>query len=104
MSAPSKSIAVLGAGITGLTAAFRLTQLGHRVRLFEASGRVGGAVHTERTDGWLIEGGPNSLLSGEPALANLITELGLASVQVGANPAAKNRYIVRRGRPVAAPT
>jgi oxygen-dependent protoporphyrinogen oxidase len=98
-----QSTAVLGAGVTGLTAAFRLAQHGHRVRLFEASSRVGGAVRTERTDGWLIEGGPNSLLSGEPALAALTDELGLAAERVGANPAAKNRYIVRRGRPVAAP-
>ena len=98
-----KSIAVLGAGVTGLTAAHRLTQLGHRVRLFESSGRVGGAVRTERTAGWLVEGGPNSLLSGEPALATLIAELGLTPELLTANPGAKNRYLVRRGRPLAAP-
>ncbi len=99
----AKSIAVLGAGVTGLTAAFRLAQRGHRVRLFEAAGRVGGAVRTERTDGWLIEAGPNSLLSGDPALAALIRDLDLASEVVAANPAAKNRYIVRRGQALAAP-
>lgn len=99
----SQSIAILGAGVTGLTAAFRLSQRGYNVRLFESSSRVGGAVRTERTDGWLIEGGPNSLLSGEPALTALIDDLGLASERVGANPAAKNRYIVRRGRAMAAP-
>lgn len=99
----SKSIAILGAGATGLAAAYRLAQRGHRVRVFESSGRVGGAVRTERTDGWLIEGGPNSLLSGEPALTALIAELGLGPELLAANPAAKNRYLVRRGRPVAAP-
>lgn len=106
MSVPNsspKSVAVLGAGVTGLTAAFRLAQRGHRVRVFEASGRVGGAVRTERTDGWLIEGGPNSLLSGEPALTALIADLGLASEVATANPAAKNRYIVRGGKALAAP-
>lgn len=106
MSAPNttpKSIVVLGAGVTGLTAAFRLAQHGHRVRVFEASGRVGGAVRTERTDGWLIEGGPNTLLSGEPALTALINELGLATEVANASPAAKNRYLVRGGRLVAAP-
>ena len=100
---PAKSIAIIGAGVTGLTAAFRLAQHGHRVRLFEASNRVGGAVSTERTDGWLVERGPNSLLSGEPALAALISDLGLAGDVLTANPAAKNRYIVRRGHPMAAP-
>ena len=29
------------------------------------------AVRTERTDGWLVEAGPNSLLSGDPALTAL---------------------------------
>ncbi len=99
----SKSIAILGAGITGLTAAHRLTQRGHRVRLFEQAGRVGGALRTEKTDGWLIEAGPNTVLTGEPAMTALLAELGLASACVAANPAAQNRYIVRRGRPVAAP-
>lgn len=98
-----KSIAILGAGITGLTAAYRLTQQGHRVRVFEVTDRVGGAVRTERANGWLVESGPNSLLAGEPALDALISELGLADERVSASAAAKNRYIVRRGRPVAAP-
>jgi oxygen-dependent protoporphyrinogen oxidase len=101
-SAP-KSIAILGAGITGLTAAHRLTQRGHRVRLFEQSARVGGAIRTELSDGWLIEAGPNTMLTGEPALTALLNELGLAGACVAANPLAQNRYIVRRGRPVAAP-
>lgn len=98
-----KSIAVLGAGVTGLVAAHRLTQLGHRVRVFEQSDRVGGAVRTERCDGWLIEAGPNSLLSGEPALTRLVDELGLSQQVIHASPSAKNRYIVRRGRLISAP-
>jgi oxygen-dependent protoporphyrinogen oxidase len=99
-----KSIAVLGAGITGLTAAHRLVQRGHRVRLFEAAGRVGGAIRTELAEpGWLIEAGPNSILSGEPALAALLGELKLESEVVPASAAARHRYIVRRGRPIAVP-
>ncbi len=99
----SKSIAVLGAGITGLTAAYRLSRRGHRVRLFEAGAQVGGAIQTERTDEWLIERGPNTVLTGEPALTALIAELGLSAEQVPANPTARNRYIVRGGVAVAAP-
>jgi oxygen-dependent protoporphyrinogen oxidase len=98
-----KSIAVLGAGVTGLVAAHRLTQLGHRVRVFEQSDRAGGAVRTERTDGWLIEAGPNSLLSGEPTFDLLLNELGLSQEVIHGNPSAKNRYVVRRGRVVRAP-
>jgi oxygen-dependent protoporphyrinogen oxidase len=103
-NASSRSIAILGAGVTGLTAAYRLTQRGHRVRLFEAGGRVGGAVRTETVDGWLIEAGPNSLLAGAPAASALIDELGLRPECVTANPTAKKRYVVRRGRLAAVPT
>ncbi len=99
-----KTIAILGAGITGLTAAYRLVQRGHIVRVFEASSRVGGAIRTEITDGWLIEGGPNSILAGDPALAALIEDAGLSAVRVAARPEAKNRYIVRGGKALAAPT
>ncbi|MBL9188846.1 MAG: protoporphyrinogen oxidase [Opitutaceae bacterium] len=104
LAASTKSIAILGAGITGLTAAYRLTQRGHRVRVFEASDRVGGAMRSEVTaDGWLIESGPNTLLAGDPALAALIGELGLTPDLLRAAPAAKHRYIVRQGRAVALP-
>ena len=99
----SQTIAVLGGGITGLTAAYRLAQRGHRVRLFEVADRLGGAIRSELTDGWLIEKGPNSLLAGDPALAALIEELGLQSEEVATRPSARNRYVLRRGVPVAAP-
>ncbi|MGH7944457.1 MAG: protoporphyrinogen oxidase [Opitutaceae bacterium] len=99
----SKSIAVLGGGITGLTAAFRLTQRGHPVRLFEATNRIGGAIRTECADGWLIEAGPNSLLAGDPAVTALIDELGLGQERVAASPQARKRYIVRNGKLMAAP-
>jgi protoporphyrinogen/coproporphyrinogen III oxidase len=100
-----KSIAILGAGITGLTAAFRLTQRGHRVRVFEAAPRVGGAVQSVEADGWLSEAGPNTLMLGDVKLAGLLDELGLKGDLVMANTtAATHRFIVRRGRLMAAPT
>ncbi|MCC6414513.1 MAG: protoporphyrinogen oxidase [Opitutaceae bacterium] len=98
-----KTIAILGAGITGLTAAYRLCKQGHRVRVFEQSSRVGGAIGSESVDGWLIEHGPNSLLENESALSALLEELGLREQVCPANPSAKKRFIVRRGRPLAAP-
>jgi protoporphyrinogen/coproporphyrinogen III oxidase len=97
----SLPIAIIGGGITGLAAAHRLARQGVPFRLFEASPRLGGNIRTERDpSGWLLEAGPNSLQL-TPALAALLAELGLAPLT--ASPAAKNRYIVRDGRPVAAP-
>jgi len=96
-------VAVLGAGATGLAAAHRLARHGARVRLFEVSDRVGGAVRTEISDGWLVESGPNSMLADDPAVAALIDELGLAGEVLPANPAAQKRFIVRGGKPIAVP-
>ena len=48
-------VAIVGAGITGLTAAFYLQQRGVPVVLYEASGRTGGMIHTRVQDGFLTE-------------------------------------------------
>src|SRR5690606_15993238 len=72
--------------------------------VIEKSVRVGGAIGAEQSDGWLHELGPNSLLEGSPDVAAFIEEVGLGSRRVYASPAARQRYIVRRGRLVAMPT
>ncbi|MDE3084746.1 MAG: protoporphyrinogen oxidase, partial [Verrucomicrobiota bacterium] len=100
----NKRIAVIGGGITGLTAAWRLHTLGHRVRLFEASGRVGGAIRSERRDGWLIEAGPNTLQVNSRQVDGILREIGLESQQLVANPAAKKRFLVRDERLQALPS
>ena len=41
-----KSVAIIGAGITGLTAAFYLKRRGLTVTVYEASERVGGVIST----------------------------------------------------------
>lgn len=102
MSAATK-VAVVGAGITGLTAAHYLKKAGAQVRLFEASDRVGGPMHSVRQDGWLIESGPNSLQENSEVLRELIAELGLTDARQTASAEAKNRYILKGGKPTAAP-
>ena len=95
-------IAIVGGGVTGLTAAWQLHAQGRRVTLFEQSDRLGGAVSTSVQDGWLVEHGPNSLLESPPFDA-LVEGLGLQAKRQYAAPAAKNRYLVRRGRLVPVP-
>ena len=92
------AVAIVGGGIAGLTAAYRLKQRGVRVVVYEASERVGGAIRTRRSDGYIAELGPNSLSTPSPALRSLITELGLEPSLVAAPPAAKKRYVVRKNR------
>jgi protoporphyrinogen/coproporphyrinogen III oxidase len=101
---PPLPIAVIGGGATGLAAAYALSRRGHRVRLFESTDRLGGAILTERTaDGWLIEAGPNSLLLGDASVRALFEELGLNPDLQAANPAARNRYLMRGGRVLPVP-
>ena len=103
MSSSPKSIAVIGAGITGLTAAFRLHQRGFRVQVFEQATRTGGSIQTVSESGYLIEAGPNSLQYGAPELKQLVNDLGLESEIVPANPLAKRRFLVRGGKFVPVP-
>src|SRR3954469_6576235 len=98
-----KSVAIIGAGITGLTAAYRLQRQGIPVTVYEAAERVGGPMQSVRRNGYLAECGPNSILETSSAISELVKDLGLEARRVYANPEAKNRYIVRNGKPTAAP-
>lgn len=100
---PSARVAVLGGGITGLTAAWHLRRAGATPLVLEQSARVGGAIGTFCVDGWLHELGPNSLLEGSPDVAQFIADAGLGNRRLYAAPEANRRYIVRGGRPVAMP-
>ena len=67
-----KKVAIVGGGITGLTAAHRLRQNHIEVTLFESSSRIGGVVRTEASNGFLAEAGPNSIwLKEEKILSNI---------------------------------
>lgn len=99
----SPRVAVLGAGITGLTAAWHLQRAGFSPTVFEKSFRVGGAIGTTTSDGWLSELGPNSLLENSSKVTAFIDQLGLADRRCYATAAAKKRYIVRAGCLVAMP-
>ncbi|WP_456407881.1 FAD-dependent oxidoreductase, partial [Caldithrix abyssi] len=54
------TVAVIGAGISGLTTAYYLKQQGVDVQVFEKNNYIGGSVITEKKDGFLIDLGPNS--------------------------------------------
>ena len=68
---------VIGGGIAGLSAARELAAQGLEVVLLEASGRLGGAIRTEKIEGVPVEAGADSFLAAPPAL-ELCAALGLS--------------------------
>ncbi len=98
-----KSVAIIGGGITGLTAGFYLERAGIPVTVYESGGRVGGAIRSLRQDGYLAEFGPNTILETSPKIARLIRDAGIESRRLEPPPEADARYVVRYKRPIAMP-
>jgi oxygen-dependent protoporphyrinogen oxidase len=97
------TVAIIGAGITGLTAAFYLQKQNIPVTVYESSSRVGGAIQTSSRDGFLVENGPNTILESAPEVSALVTDLDLKSRCVYPPASMKARYIVREGKAVRLP-
>jgi protoporphyrinogen/coproporphyrinogen III oxidase len=97
------SVAIIGSGITGLTAAFELKQRGIASVLYEKGPRAGGVISSVETEGYLAEHGPNTMLETNPKIAELIRDLGLTERRLYSDPAAGKRFIVRNKRAVALP-
>ena len=93
----SVDVAVVGAGISGLAAAYELQRRGVRVRVLEASDRLGGVIRSDRFDGWVIDAGPDSLLVQKPAAVALCRELGLGDRLISTL-TPRTAYILRNDR------
>ena len=91
-------VAVVGGGITGLVAAHRLSTMGAKVVMVEKSSRLGGKVMTEQADGFLIESGPDSFVSGKASVIELAAELGLADRVISSRPEHRGSYVWWGGR------
>lgn len=94
---------IVGGGISGLAAAYYLSKAGIPSALIERRWRLGGVITTERIDGCLVEGGPDSFLAAKPWALELIRELGLESEVIGSNDHLRVTYVLRRGRLVPLP-
>src|SRR5260370_33202452 len=94
-------IVIVGAGISGLSLAYRLQERGPHldITILEERARPGGTVWTEGRDGFQVEAGPNGFLDNKPTTLELCRELGLEDRLIAASPeAGRNRYLFLDGR------
>ena len=98
-----KKIVVIGGGIAGLAAVYRIQREiseGSPLEcvLLESGDRFGGKIATERSDGFVIERGPDSFISQKPAAIQLCQQLGIGDDLVSTNPETPNTYVYTGGK------
>jgi len=97
-------VVIVGGGIAGLTAAYFLSkkilaeEFPAQIILLEADSVWGGKIRTERSEGFVIEGGPDTFLATKPQAVALCKELGLSERLHGTNPAQRSTYVLHNGR------
>lgn len=91
-------VVIVGGGISGLAAAYYLAESDAEITLVERDSRLGGVIRTERVDGCLVEGGPDSFIAQKPWAMELIRELGMADEVIPSNDARRRTFVLRDGR------
>ncbi len=95
----SERVIVVGGGITGLSCAYEILELAAsakkviEVSVLERSGRLGGAIITEKRGGFVLDGGPDSWVSAKPHAADLAKRLGLGHELMGTVETNRQVYI-----------
>jgi len=112
-SAEIPHVAVVGGGITGMSAAFYLERAAQAAGLpihctvIERDTRFGGKILTETIDDsagtFIVEGGPDSFVAQKPWGVQLARDLGLADQLVGTKTGPSTTYVLRGGKPVPMP-
>lgn len=95
------SIAIIGGGIAGLTAAYQLKMNGLYPVLYEASNRIGGMIHTVEKNGFRLELGPTSMTDSSLRVKEFIDSLSIE--RKNADTKNRNRYVVKDGELVPIP-
>jgi oxygen-dependent protoporphyrinogen oxidase len=90
-------IAIIGGGISGLAAAFELSERRVPFVLLEASNRLGGLVRTDTIRGCTVDGGADSILTTKPAALRLCEDLGLTSRLMATTPP-RTAFVHARGQ------
>ncbi len=100
-------IAIIGGGISGLTAAFALEEPRRagavEYTLYESSPNLGGVLRTEYIQGCIVEAGPDSFITEKTWATDLSRTLGLGDQLIGSNDADRKTYILVRNRLIPMP-
>src|SRR6266704_679135 len=101
-------VAIIGGGISGLSAAFylgkeRANGAPVEYALFDSEPRLGGSMYSEQIDGCVVEAGPDSFLTEKPWAADLCREVGLEDQLISSNDTERKTYILLKGRLVPIP-
>ncbi|MBV9592786.1 MAG: FAD-dependent oxidoreductase, partial [Actinobacteria bacterium] len=102
-----KSVVVVGSGLAGLSAGYRLHEQGCQVTVFESLNRVGGRVLSECEGGFLFDVGPTIVTDGYTEYMKLVRDVGLADKVVDCAPKVgvvqgNNVYILDTRKPLRA--
>ena len=73
------NIGIIGAGVTGLTAAYRLARAGEKVTVFDRSPEVGGMVRTFQLGGTRLESFYHHCFNSDTDLVSLVEEMNLGA-------------------------
>ncbi|MAT14435.1 MAG: protoporphyrinogen oxidase [Planctomyces sp.] len=102
-------IAVIGAGISGLTAAHRLIELAEEknsaidLSVYEAAPRAGGLLGTERIGDYLVELGGDMFVTNKPWAVDLCKRLGLEDQLIETEKVNRRAFVLSKGKPVEVP-
>jgi oxygen-dependent protoporphyrinogen oxidase len=88
-------VAIIGAGISGLSTAFYLQKADSEAELliYEANAHLGGTMHTVNVEGFLFEEGGNGFLSNKPDMLQLVEDCGGSHLLMRSEDAARRRFI-----------
>ena len=86
-------IAIIGAGLTGLTTGFWLTRAGKQIQIIEKQDRAGGQIRTFQANGFIYESGPNTGVVSYPEVAELFAALSPDCTLETAREESKKRWI-----------
>src|SRR4051812_5146413 len=105
LSDETPHIVIIGGGITGLSTAFYLQRQAHaagvplRYTLVERDTRFGGKLVTDTIGQFVVEGGPDSIITQKPWGVQLVRDLGLEDQLIGTNDLPRKVAFLSHGRP-----